>query len=82
MVGLNGVKRALVVAGMNGLSAAFIGHDNLIILRPRVPGLADFQTAFVTLNRNVPFKLGVDGAMLLCVETVISKGRPSFCVGT
>ena len=82
MVSLNRVKRARVIAGMNCLSAVFIGDDNLIILRPRVPGLADFQPAFIALNANVPFKLSVDGAMKMRLKPVIRQGRFGFGIGT
>ena len=56
MVSLNGVERALIVAGMHGLSAVFIGDDKLIILRPRMPRLADFQTALIAFNGNMLFQ--------------------------
>ncbi len=82
MVSFNGIKRALVVALMHALAAVIIGDKNMIIFRSRMPRLADFQRGLFALNRDVPVKFSINGAMQMRVKAVIIERRFGFGIGT
>ena len=80
MIGLNRIKRTHIIAFVNRLAAVLIGNDNVIIFRPWMPGLADFQRALITLNGNVPFHFSVNGTVQMRVKSVIGQYGLGFGV--
>ena len=73
MVGLDGIKRTRLVCAVHDFNAVLIDDGDVIVFRPGVPRLRDFQRALVAFNRNVPVKLGINGAMQMRVKAIISK---------